>query len=149
MKDIKIKQNKESLIPLKRAEGEINDSLSPSLLAKQVLIKGENRKEFLDLVAKIRAEIHISTQTEEEFLKKYIFSLWKLKRARVMEKNLLNSQQEFTEEEVLSSGAKRRIRNLKRIRLSEEIQKIISYQDRLEKQTIKALRHLKGFAKLL
>lgn len=149
MESNKLERNKKTIIPDSENGSKFNDGLDPSRLAKQVLIRGESKKEFIGFAEKILKETPTSTEIEKEFVKKYIFSMWKLKRARVMEKNLLNSQQKFSQEEVYLSETKRRIRNLKRIHLNEELQKIINYQDRLEKQAMKALKQLKEFSKSL
>lgn len=125
-----------------------NNALNPHLLAKQVLIRGENRREFIDFVAKIRSETLIKTKIEEELLKKYIFSAWKLARLRKIEKHLLNKQQSFTEEEELFSNTKKRIRNLKRIEITNELLLLNNQQEKLEKVMDKSLRQLREEQKI-
>ncbi|MEI8175232.1 MAG: hypothetical protein WCG28_04755 [bacterium] len=144
-----IKQNKHN-INLSRKEfkslKELEDGLDPSVLAKQILIKGENKRIFIDYVLKIREKGVVYKKTEEEFLKKYIFSGWKLRRMREIEKNLFNKQQVFDSHFYGLSGEKdikRRIRNLSKIEINDEIRGNYLEQDRLEKQMTKALRQLR------
>ncbi len=134
-----IQQNSAPVSPCKVVIRKLN----PSVLAKQILIKGENRKDFMSFVAQILAEVTLSSKIEEEFLKKYIFSSWKLRRMYEIERNLLNQQQVFDERDVVFSSTKRRIRNLDRVRISTEIRQIQEYQEKLEKQVMKTLDKLR------
>lgn len=133
----------------------VYESVTPLILAKQVLIKGENKREFIEFVDKLRTSLNINTQIEAEIFKKYIFSSWKLRRAREMEKNLLNKQQIFEEEGKIFysefGGAisrsvpskRKRIRNISKLYISDELQEIINFQHKLEKQTTKILEQLR------
>jgi len=137
-----IKMNKTSVRIIK----ELEDGLDPTVLAKQILIKGENKRIFIDYALKIRQKGVLYKKTEEEFLKKYIFSGWKLRRMREIEKNLLNKQQVFDTENFNFQGEKniqRRIRNLSKIQINDEIRDNQLEQERLEKQMAKALRQLR------
>jgi hypothetical protein len=135
----KQERNKSKQLDLRKDK----DPLSAKILAKQVLIRGENRREFNDFVAKIRSETLTQTKTEEELLKKYIFSAWKLERLRRMERGLLNSQQAFSEEDEIWSDTKRRIRNLDKLKFTNELLLLNNQQDRLEKLMVKTLKQLR------
>jgi hypothetical protein len=146
MKDRKIRDDKRVRRPAKGQQEAIStprSGLDPVLLAKQVLIKGENRKEFYDFVAQIRKEIATPTKIEEELLKKYIFSVWMLRRMREVEKDHLNRYQKISDEENMFSSKKRRIRDIKRVRIDGGLLAIVERQDKLEKQASKALRQLR------
>ncbi|MFA6459202.1 MAG: hypothetical protein WCV79_02290 [Candidatus Paceibacterota bacterium] len=141
-----IKQNIDIVSEDNIVPDDLNDSLMPQRLAKQVLIKGENKRDFFDLVHHIRVEMRAQTRIEEEFIKKYIFSAWKLRRLREVEKNILEKQNIITEEERYESDGNRprqRIRNIKKIRIDTEVELLNDQQERLEKQMVKALRQLR------
>lgn len=123
-----------------------------SALAKKLLIKGENLRKFEVFRAKIGSETLTYTEIENILLEKFISSAWKLERAMEIEKNILNQQNEIDEfEEPGSWGSKkkRRVRNIKKVRLfKEEIQHIIQYQIDTEKAMQKALERLREEQKL-
>ncbi|MEI7810334.1 MAG: hypothetical protein WCI41_02125 [bacterium] len=138
----KIKANKTSARIIK----ELEDGLDPHVLAKQILIKGENKRIFIDYVLKIREKGHVYKKTEEDLLKKYIFSGWMLRRMREIEKNLFNKQQIFDSCFYDLPGEKKikkRIRNLSKIEINNDIKENHFEQERLEKQMIKALKQLR------
>lgn len=152
MNNIHISKNKKTLNDLTTDKSYVRshkDSLDPRLLAKQVLIRGESRKEFYDFVAQVCAETLIETKTQEELLKKYIFSTWKLRRLRELERHTINQQQSFTDEEELFDDKKRRIRNLKRVEMTNEVLQLNNQQEKLEKQMDKALRRLREEQKII
>lgn len=62
---------------------------------------------------------------------------------RQIERNLLNQQQAFTEDELLFSAKKHRVRNIVRIRINDEIKAVLEQQEKLEKQIVKALKQLR------
>lgn len=145
-----IKPNKPKISHSKKAVGalkELEDALDPTVLAEQILIKGENKRIFIDYVHKIRKKAVVNSIIEEEFLKTYIFSGWKLRRFREIEKNLLNNQQKFDPHELSffeeEKNIKRRIRNLSKIEINEEIKENNLEQEKLKKEMTKALRQLR------
>jgi len=162
---MKINKNKNQIKSIKNVQGKNKssyDSLNPLILAKQILIKGENKREFIDFVEQLRVSLHINTSVEQEIFKKYIFSSWRLRRAREMERNLLNSQQVFEDEKKVIgedpvwekpifeyTPSKRRIRDISKLYINEEIEKVMTLQDKLEKQTTKILRQLREEQHLL
>ena len=160
---MKINKNKNQIKSVKNTQGNNKspyDSLNPLILAKQILIKGENKREFIEFVEQLRVSLHINTHVEEEIFKKYIFSSWKLRRMREIEKNLLNNQQVFEKEKDIFTDwgtiipkkepvKKRRIRNISMVYLNDEIQEVLNFQDKLEKQTTKILRQLREEQHLL
>ena len=153
MKEQKIKQNKDQVNSYKKGRRvirELQDGLDPIVLARQILIKGENKRIFTDYVVKIRERIGTQSKIEEEFLKTYIFSGWKLRRFREIEKNLLNSQQQGSQEENFESldvsgeyRSKKRVRNISKIEITDEIKENNLTQEKLKKEMVKALRQLR------
>ena len=147
---INIKQNKSKITLNKRPQRrikELDDGLDPGVLGKQILIKGENKRIFIDFILKIRKKICTNSKIEEELLKKYIFSSWKLRRLREIEKNILNGQQKFESNEFTFFGEdkiKRRIRNLSKIKIDDEIKENNLEQEKLEKQMVKSLKQLRA-----
>jgi len=120
-----------------------------TILAKKLLIKGENAKEFEKFQAKLLEEMLIVTEIEYILAEKFISSAWKLKRATEIERNLLNEQNEITDEDRFGGGwnskRRQRVRNIKRVRLyKQEIQHIIQHQIELEKSMHKALEQLRA-----
>jgi len=118
-------------------------------LVKKLLIKGENVKEFEKFQAKLLEEMLIVTEIEYILAEKFISSAWKLKRATEIERNLLNEQNEITDEDRFggswNSKRRQRVRNIKRVRLyKQEIQHIIQHQIELEKSMHKALEQLRA-----
>jgi hypothetical protein len=145
-----IKTNKNHIRKLK----ELEDGLNPTVLAKQVVIRGENKRIFTDYVLKIREKILSHSKVEEEFLKTYIFSGWKLRRFREIERNLLDKQQKPSEDELDAfegswrNNRKRRVRNLSKIKITDEIKENNLTQEKLKKEMSKALRQLREEQKL-
>jgi hypothetical protein len=153
MEEQKIKQNKHQINSSKKGKRiikELEDGLDPVVLGRQILIKGENKRIFNDYVLKIRERIGTQSKIEEEFLNTYIFSGWKLRRFREIEKNLLNSQQQKPQEESFGSldvsgeyKSKRRVRNISKIEITDEIKENNLTQEKLKKEMVKALRQLR------
>lgn len=152
MNKVDIKQNNYSINsskPLIRKIKELEDGLNPIVLAKQILIKGENKRIFIDYALKIREKFLIYSKIEEDFLKTYIFSGWKLRRFREIEKNILNLQQKPKGDDFdpigLSWGleGKKRIRNISKIQITDEIKENNLTQEKLKKEMAKSLRQLR------
>ena len=119
-----------------------------SSLSKKLLVKGENRREFEELRGNILKEMLPVRKIEDILCEKIISAEWRMKRAMVMERNLLNAQNEISEEErdndSYNSPTRKRVRNIKRVRVNDqEIQYIIQYQIDLEKGLQKALDRLR------
>jgi len=155
--NVLIKSNKQPIESFKegrRLIKELEDGLNPAVLAKQILIKGENKRIFADYALKIREKFLIHSKIEEDFLKTYIFSGWKLRRFREIEKNIFNLQQKPKEGDrdpldlAWGSSKKRRIRNLSKIQITEEIKENNLTQEKLKKEMAKALRQLREEQKI-
>lgn len=148
---MKIKQNNKRIMGVNKPQGEIvllKQPVRRSLLAKRLLIKGENWKYFEEMRLKILEEIQPYTEIENILCEKIISAHWKLQRAMEIEKNLLNQQNKIREEEMYDlsydSVSRKRIRNIKKIRISnEEVQQVIQYQLELEKGMQKAFERLR------
>lgn len=136
----KDKNAKRFLVPLKK-------SLKKSDLAKKLLIKGENLRQFEELRAKILSETVPLTQIENILVEKIISATWRLQRAMEVERNLLNEQNAIRDEERYTSfdeHGRQRIRNIKKVRVhSPEVQHVIQYQIELEKALQKSLSRLR------
>lgn len=124
--------------------------LRVSSLARKLLIRGENRREFEEFRENIHAELVPKTKVENILCEKFIASAWKLRRAMVVEKTLLDRQNSITDEEKygfgdeLGYGTRRRIRNIKKVDLgTENVRHLIHYQLELEKAMQKALERLR------
>ena len=117
-----------------------------SSFAKKLVIKGENRKEFEELRAKMLEEMLPNTEMENILFERIISAAWKLRRVAEIEKNLLNSQNAITDQErYMSSQPRERVRNIKKIRLnSAEVQYLGRYQLDLEKSLQKALERFRA-----
>ena len=117
-----------------------------SPFAKKLVIKGENRKEFEELRAKMLEEMLPNTEMENILFERIISAAWKLRRVAEIEKNLLNSQNAITDQErYMSSQPRERVRNIKKIRLnSAEVQYLVQYQLDLEKSLQKALERFRA-----
>lgn len=146
---MKIKTNNEPIIKDKGAKEKIVPSKThakSSTLAKKLLIRGENSKQFEIFRAKILEEILTQTEIENILCEKFISSAWKLQRAMEVEKNLLNKQN--TLKDIDDDGSwgqgRKRVRNIKNVRLFDaEIQHVIQYQIELEKSMQKSLERLR------
>lgn len=122
--------------------------LKRSELSKKVVIKGESWREFEKMRAEVLAEIGPQTKIEEIQCENIISATWKLRRARVIERNLLNKENEITFEErhpqPWDPKPRKRIRNIDRVEMqSPEVQNIIKYQTDLEKGIQKALERIR------
>ena len=120
------------------------------LLAKKLKLIGENGAELSQIMTRFLIEKDPKTETENILCEKIIIFLWKLQRAREIERSLLNQENEITEVERYdrdsfgSKGNRKRVRNIKKVRIgSPEIQNIIHYQFELEKSLDKAQKKLK------
>lgn len=148
---MKLIKNNNEIRNDKKTDGNLPPFKGPlkrSHLAKKLLIKGENLREFEELRAKILAETLIQTEIENTLCEKIISAIWKSRRAREVEKNLLNELNEISEDESLGgswdSQSRKRVRNIKKVRFnSPEIQHIIQYQLELEKGLQKAIARLR------
>jgi transcription termination factor NusB len=111
--------------------------LETKKVVKKLLIKGESHKECTELVNTLLREIPTNSIKEDILLEKYVFSYWQLNRLRLVTKNLLNAQNEITEDERRDgffNGRRQRIRDIKRINFSNlEVQKVFELQKELEK----------------
>lgn len=117
-----------------------------SVLAKKLVIKGENRKEFEELRAKMLEEMLPNTEMEKILFERIISAAWKLRRVAEIEKNLLNSQNAITDQErYMSSQPRERVRNIEKVRLNgAEVQYLVQYQLDLEKSLQKALERFRA-----
>jgi len=130
--------------------------IRPSPLARKVLLKGENIREFEELRSKVLEETHCQSKIEELLCEKIIFTIWKIMRAAEVEKNLLNKENELTFEEKHDSlrdpwdpPPRRRISNIKMVHMSTpEVQAVIQLQIDLEKQLHKLFSRLRSEQKL-
>lgn len=122
---------------------ELKGPLRKSELAKTLLIKGENLKEFETFRAKLLAEMVPQTGVENILCEKFISSAWKHRRSLEVEKHMLNKQNEIKEydyEEVTFGKERKRIRNIRKVRYSsEEMKHLLQYQLELEKLMYRCL----------
>lgn len=135
----------------KIASNKLRITLSP--LAKKILLKGENVREFEELRAQVLSDIGPQSKIEDILCEKIIFTQWKIRRASEVEKNLLNNENEITFEEKhpdpWSPPGRKRICNIDRVQMqTPEIQNIINYQLELEKLLQKLLSRLRAEQRL-
>lgn len=127
--------------------------IKPSELAKKVLLKGENLREFEELRTQVLTDLGPQSKIEDILCEKIIFTQWKIRRASEVEKNLLNNENEITFEEKhpdpWSPPGRKRICNIDRVQMqTPEIQNIINYQLELEKLLQKLLSRLRAEQRL-
>ena len=125
--------------------------LSP--LAKKVLIKGENARDFEDLRQKVLSEGVPQTEIEFILCEKIISTLWKIRRAGEIEQTLLNKENEITFEEQhrdrWDPPGRKRITNIKLVSMNtSEVQYVIQQQAELEKMLQKLFTRLRTEQKL-
>ena len=156
---MKIDKNNKPYKYVKGSQRKIASSkprLRPSPLAKKVLLKGENLREFEELRQEILSETQCQTKIENVLCEKIIFTLWKLRRAAEVERNLLDKENELTFEEKHDSlrnpwdpPPRRRITNIHKVRMgTDEVKAVIQLQIDLEKQLQKLLSRLRAEQKL-
>lgn len=148
MNIIKIKQNKHIINSYNdklRSIKEIEDGLDTNVLIKQILIKGENKRIFSDYALKIIKITVTHSKIEEDFLKTYIFSGWKLRRLRELERNYLNRQQGIETDTFFGpeEKTKKRIRDISKINIDDWVKENNIAQDKLKKEMSKALKQLR------
>ncbi len=124
------------------------EPLRRSSLSRKLLIKGENWREFEQMRAEVLAEIGPQTKIENILCEKIISATWKMRRAMIIERNLLNQENEITFEELhpdpWGPRPRKRVRNIDRVQMqSPEVQNIIQYQINLEKGLQKALERIR------
>jgi len=124
------------------------DDLKRSVLSQKVVIKGENWREFEQMRMEVLAEIGPQTKIESILCEKIISATWKMRRAMIIERNLLNQENEITFEELhpdpWGPRPRKRVRNIDRVQMqSPEVQNIIQYQINLEKGLQKALERIR------
>lgn len=125
-------------------------SIRKSALAKSLLISGENTREFEDFRVPLLAELNPQTKIEDFLAEKIIVCGWRLHRAMIAEKHLLNRQNAITEEERFErdsfgeSTARKRVRNISRVDLSREDARYLAQQQidlqKLMNKTLERLR---------
>ena len=124
---------------------EPNYEMLVSAMAKRIVIRGENTKEFAEYAKKTLEELGPQTEVENNLCEKYIFLNWKLRRSYEHERNLLseqNSRLDSKDETEIYFGHKsgRRVRNIKRIDLSDpSVIYVTQQQHELEKRISKTL----------
>ncbi len=128
--------------------GTLKPPLRRSSLSQKLLIKGENWREFEQMRAEVVAEIGPQTKIESILCEKIISATWKMRRAMIIERNLLNQENEITFEELhpdpWGPRPRKRVRNIDRVQMqSPEVQNIIQYQINLEKGLQKALERIR------
>lgn len=117
-----------------------------SPLAKTLLISGENTREFEEFRASMLGDLLPCTKIEDFLAEKIISCGWRLQRATIVEKHLLNSQNAITEEERYGGTyrPRRRIRNIRRIDLTTEDARYLAQQQiELQKVMNKTLQRLR------
>lgn len=124
------------------------EPLRRSPLSRKLLIKGENWREFEKMRMEVLAEIGPQTKIESILCEKIISATWKMRRAMIIERNLLNQENEITFEELhpdpWGPRPRKRVRNIDRVQMqSPEVQNIIQYQINLEKGLQKALERIR------
>jgi hypothetical protein len=118
-------------------------------LAKQVVIQGEKRQEFIIFAMKMLQEIGPQTEVEKDLCKKYIFLSWKLRRTIEHERYILSEQNKrlnsMEEHRILMGRMKgRRVRNIERIDLSDPgVINLTQQQYELEKRINKTLDRIR------
>ena len=153
---MKINKNSSNFRYLKKKQSDIakpRQRIKPSPLARKVLLKGENLREFEDLRQKVLSEGFPQTEIENILCEKIIFTLWKLRRAAEVEKNLLDKENEITFEEKhpheWDPPQRKRICNIKRVHMSTpEVQAVMQQQIELEKMLQKLFSRLRAEQKL-
>ncbi len=123
-------------------------SIKQSPLARKLLLKGENKREFEKMMANILSDILPKTEIEKILCEKIISTAWKMKRAMVVERNLLNKENEISMEERRGDewgvSPRQRIRNINKVRMqSPEVLKVIQYQINLDKTLQKTLERIR------
>jgi hypothetical protein len=126
-------------------------SIRKSPLAKKLLIKGESGREFENFRTDLLKELCPQTKIENFLAEKIIVCAWRLQRATIAERHLLNKQNAISEEERESFGGygdlppRKRIRNITRIDLAQEDAKYLAEQQiELQKVINKTLERLRA-----
>jgi hypothetical protein len=126
-------------------------SIKLSPLAKKLIISGENRREFEQFKENLLKELFPQTKIQDILAEKFISAAWKIQRAQVVEKNLLNGQNAITEDERMSVDgfgaplSRKRIRNIKRVNLaSEDVRYVAHHQIELQKVMNKTLERIRA-----
>jgi hypothetical protein len=131
----------------------VKKQIKPSDLAKKVLLKGENLREFEELRAQVLEDLGPQSEIENILCEKIIFTQWKIRRAGEVERNLLNEENEITFEEKHPNSwdppGRKRITNIDKVRMqSPEVQNIVNYQIEMEKVLQKLLSRLRSEQRL-
>ena len=156
---MKIEKNSDNYRYVKKKQKNIakpKQRVKPSSLAKKVLLKGENLREFEELRVQMLSDLGPQSKIENIFCEKIIFTLWKLRRATEIEKNLLNKENELTFEETHEAlqnpwdpPPRKRISNINKVTMeSSEVQSIMQHQLELEKMLQKQFSRLRAEQKL-
>lgn len=119
-------------------------------MAKRIVIKGENTKEFAEYATKTLQDLGPQTEVENNLCEKYIFLHWKLRRLYEHERNILseqNSRLDNKDETEIYFGKKsgRRVRNIKRIDLCDsKVVYLTQQQHEIEKRMKKMLEQFRA-----
>ena len=111
-------------------------------LVNKLIIRGENKRECAEFVAKLLRELGPQTEMEKLLAEKIIFLWWKLRRLFEVERLMLTQQNEPKEkyDNWGNEIKKQRVRNLKNIKMySPQMQEVIGQQIATEKALSKTL----------
>jgi len=137
-------------------------------LGKSLLVRGENKRKFEELRAKILKEIGPCNEIEKLLCDKFIFCVWRHRRIIEIERSILSDRntpdvkmtQEEIERELIENqfnfdpfskkgGLKRRVRNIKKLRIHDpEMQNLLKYEVTLQKSMLKILERIREEQKL-
>ena len=149
MKKDQKSNNKGEIEPDKLSKKKIRankPNIRPSLLAKRVLIKGENVREFEEMRAKILEEVVPLTEIENILCEKIISAQWKINRLQKLESNHLSELNQYDESDDMLFGTnkKRRVRSLKMLPPDDPIGKeLLKTQISLENKLCISLKILR------
>ncbi len=118
-----------------------------SYLGRNLLVKGENKRKFEELRARILKEIRPMTEIERVLGDKFISAVWNHDRTLEVERNMLNTQNQIKDGR--GSDSRRRIRNIRKVSFGGSyIQKVLTHRIATEKNMLKMLERIREEQKL-
>ncbi len=146
-KQLEANRNNAKFGGVKTAEGKEKvryNAMKHGLLAKHVVIDGDDKAEYLALCSGLYSELSPKNELEKIMVERIITNTWRLRRCLQIEMSLMSYQRDddFATLDVSGKECQRERRQQFSMLESPIIEKILRYETMMEKGLFKALNEL-------
>jgi len=120
------------------------NAMKHGLLAKHVIIEGDDKTEYLNLSSGLYDELNPESEIEKILVERIITNTWRLRRCLQIELNLMNYQKndDLGNMDIYGTNGQRERRQQFSMLDSPIIERILRYESMMEKGLFKALNEL-------